>query len=169
MNQHSEQDQKLFDAAKYWANKPIKKFVVTLSCRESDATETRIFAASCSDRASEFAVKNSDLLSPVVKDIHLATPGELGCEPVAVDLQMIKPPQPIKFPIDWTGYDLKPLFASQKPLTVSVLAAALADCLAMMQACEQHNNRPLEWPDPVGTTEWDVTIAVAALALKEVV
>lgn len=163
MIQHSEQDQKLFDAAKYWANKPIKKFVVTLACRESDATETRIFAASCSDRASEFAVQNSDLAGALVKEIRLATPEDLGCELV---VQMPCSTQKLITKTTAVGMtDPKGVVA----LKITQLASALADCLSMMQACEQHNNRPLEWPDPVGTTEWDVTIAVAALALKEAV
>ncbi|WP_288739509.1 hypothetical protein [uncultured Rheinheimera sp.] len=151
MNLYSEDDKKLFDAARFWENKPIKKFVVTLGSRDSRATETRIFAANCSDRASELALQTTDLANALMREIRLATPDDLGCEAL---------PQ-----IHCAS--LKPVTAPSPEPKIQQLAAALADCLALMQACEQHREKPNEWADPVGSGEWDVSIAVAALVLKE--
>lgn len=198
-----------FDAAMFWANKPIKKFVVTLFCRDADKTETRIIAAGCSDRASELALKTTDLANAVIREIRLATPEDLGCHPVSANDYQIKPILPTAVTKTWLGVDMAagdsltnkfidpriiafaenyglshfagpagketyllgnaPAMAAVRQLKQqhASLAAALADCLVVMQQCDQHANAPRLWPNPVGGLEWDTAVAAAALILRE--
>ena len=175
MSDHNQLDQTLFDAATYWANKPIKKFVVCLVSRANDEQEQRIFAANCSDRASELALHNSDLQSPAVKEIRLATLADLELESMPAVIKLKEPS-----PSEWRQILLQQTLTARKvmPLItgntskmlphIRPLAAALIDCLVQMQACEQHQAKPEAWPNPVGSEAWDIAVAVAALALKGV-
>jgi hypothetical protein len=166
-----------FDAALYWANKPIKKFVVTLFSRRENRDETRIFAASCSDRASELALANSDLIEPVIREVRLATPEDLGAELVTHDpvTEVAKNCGLTKFVLPGMASNMfllgnAPAMAAVQQLQQQHqrLSGVLADCLSVFQACEKHSKLPAEWPSPINTMEWDVTVRTAALALKEV-
>lgn len=166
-----------FDAALYWANKPIKKFVVTLFSRRYSREETRIFAASCSDRAAELALSNSDLIEPHIREVRLASPEDLGAELVVHDpvSEIAKSCGLTKFVLPGMAGNMYLLGNAPAMAAVQLLqqqhqrlSGVLADCLSVFQACEKHSKLPAEWPSPVNTMEWDVTVRTAALALKEV-
>lgn len=167
-----------FDAALYWANKPIKKFVVTLQCKVTGVSEVRLLAASCSDRAADLAMTNTDLTAPAVQEIRLATPQDLGCEQTGMPVkdkshELAKATGLTRFNLPGTPqlYLLgnAPAMAAVQQLQQqhARLAAALADCLVVMQQCDQHANAPRLWPNPVGGLEWDIAVAAAALILRE--
>lgn len=193
-NKLTRQDQQAFSVALYWANKPIKKFVVTLS--DGTTKETRMFGTSNSDRAAELALANTDLNreTAVVKEIRLATPEDLGttvqhkntpatnnAEPEPDTLCRMPPRIAAmaaenglkQFAVPGSGelYLLgnAPAIAAVQRLQQQhqQLAAALADCLAMMQLCDQHKLYQTDWSNPVGVLEWDITVAAAALVLKQ--
>lgn len=178
MTRLAEQDKPLFDAAMFWADKPIKKYVVTLFCRASSNTETRIFAAGCSDRASELALSTTDLPNAAVREVRLATPVDLGCEPAPVHdraSDIAKASGLTKFSLPGMATNMYLLGNAPAMAAVQLLqqqhqrlTTALADCMTMLQACEQHKKFPTAWNCPVGVLEWDVTVAAAALVLKEV-
>lgn len=167
-----------FDVAMFWANKPIKKFVVTLQCRATGASEVRLLAASCSDRAADLALTNTDLTAPAVQEIRLATPQDLGCEQTGVPAQdksheLARATGLTRFNLPGTPqlYLLgnAPAMAAVQQLQQqhARMAAALADCLIVMQQCDQHANAPRLWPNPVGGLGWDTAVAAAALILRE--
>ena len=166
-----------FDAAVYWAKKPIKKYVVTLYSRSNGDEEQRLFAASCSDRASELALSTSDLFEPVIREVRLATPDDLGAAPVLHDpvSDIAKSCGLTKFVLPGMAGNM--FLLGNAPAIAAVqllqqqhqrLSGVLADCLSVFQACEKHRKLPEEWPSPVNTMEWDVTVRTAALTLKEV-
>ncbi|MCL1076482.1 hypothetical protein [Shewanella dokdonensis] len=167
-----------FNAALYWSNKPIKKFVCTLRDRETGKLEQCVYGASCSDRAAELALENTALNreTTLVVDIHLATPEELGCEvtaplPIEQKLTQIAEAnalQTFRLQQHFLLGNLPAITAVENlKHHCSRLGAALADTLAMLQVCEMHRRCPEDWPDPVNTMEWDVAVAAAALVLKE--
>lgn len=131
-----------FNAAMFWADKPIKKFVCTL--RGNGKTETRIYGASNSDRAAALALENTDLDPEVavILDIHLATPSELGCVPV-------------------TALSDSPIRTKEQKLQFQCqqLGSALAQCVDMMQCRISGNN--------IDTSKWMLVISNASKALKE--
>lgn len=179
MTRLTEQDKPLFDAALFWADKPIKKYVVTLFCHHSGKTNIEILAASCSDRASEIAIQNTLLPDAVVREIRLATPEDLGCEPIPAHdraSDIAKASGLTKFSLPGMAGNMYLLGNAPAMAAVQLLqqqhqrlSAALADCLAMMQRAEQHQSNPRLWANPINVAAWDVATTAGHLVLKEAV
>jgi len=170
-------DKAQFDAALFWADKPIKKFVCTV--REAGKFETRIYGATCSDRAAELALENTELNrdSAVVVEMRLATPEDLGCVPAVMPSVKEKM---LAFAAHHQLGEVRldnpaQLLIGNLPAIAAVnalkeqhgrLCSALVDCLAVMNECEKHQNFPKTFANPVGGLGWDATIAAARLLLK---
>ncbi|MCU8087659.1 hypothetical protein [Shewanella sp. SM21] len=171
-------DQAQFDAAMYWADKPIKKYVCTL--REAGKFETRIYGATCSDRAAELALDNTELNreSATVTEVRLATPEDLGCvlmPPPSVKAKMLTFAANHKLGEVCIGDSAQQLLIGNLPAIAAVnelkdqharLCRALVDCLAVMGECEKHKSFPKTFASPVGGLGWDATMATARLLLK---
>mgnify|MGYP003624183121 CR=1 FL=1 len=174
-------DQAQFDAAMYWADKPIKKFVCTV--REAGAFEIRIYGATCSDRAAELALENTEFNrdTATVIEVRLATPEDLGC------VQIPSPSIKAKMLTFAANHKLGEVHLGEsshnKTLlligNLSAIAAvnelkdqhsrlcrALVDCLAVMGECEKHQHYPKTFNNPVGGLAWDATVATARMLLK---
>jgi hypothetical protein len=173
-------EQNQFDAAMYWADKPIKKFVCTVRCGLSGKTQVSIYGAKCSDRAAELALDNCEFEreAATVIEVRLATPEDLGCMPTTAPSLKEKM---LTFAADHKLGELR-LDDSHTQLLIGNLSAiaavnqlreqhtrlgrALVECLGLMNACEKHRLYPRTFEDPVGSLGWDTSLATARLLLK---
>ena len=77
-----------FNPGEYWADKPLKKWVVVLE-RQSRGrvvrTDTKIVSASTERRAKQTAVANSYIDPTHVRSVRLATPRDLGCTMMIIE------------------------------------------------------------------------------------
>ncbi len=167
-----------FDAALYWADKPIKKFVCVVKSLDNDEKQELICGSSNSDRAAEIALENSHLKAPLIcSDVRLATPDDLGALPTT--LPSIKE-KLHSFAVNNGLHEIN-LHNAGHILIGNVtainqvnelkdqhgrLCSALADCLAIMSQCEQHKDYPKSFDNPIGSLAWDATVATARLLLK---
>jgi len=166
-----------FDAALYWAGKPIKKYVCTVK-DECGETQTVICGSSTSDRATEIAIQNSYLTGSLVcTEVRLATPEDLGATTI------LQPTIKEKLHQFAKGNNLQELnitdghvLIGNAPAIAYVntikaqhvrLTAALTDCLAIMAQCQQNHDYPKTFDSPIGTLAWDATVATARLLLQE--
>lgn len=135
-----------FNAETYWADKPVKKFSIVL--RNGTTEQNMIVAARNEDAARAAALENTflDASAAVVVSAQLATPEDLGLS-IQQDQNLI------------TERDLA---AENRRLR-----AALSDCVDMMQQCQQWDNEPLLDGCPIGSVEWDITVAMAYQLLSE--
>ena len=135
-----------FNIESYWANKPVKKFSVLL--RAGMAEHSLIVAAKSEDSARATALENTylDADAAVVISARLATPEDLGIEMDEKEVNAIE----------------RDLLAENQRLR-----AALSDCVDMMQQCQQWDNEPLLDGCPIGSVEWDVSVAMAYQLLSE--
>jgi hypothetical protein len=71
-----------FNAAEYWADKPLKKWVVRLERQSRGRAvemDTKIVAARTQGSAKKTAIANSFINPTHIHSVRLATPIDLGC------------------------------------------------------------------------------------------
>ncbi len=135
-----------FNAEAYWADKPVKKFSIVL--RTAVDEQNLIVAARNEDAARAAALENTflDASAAVVVSAQLATPEDLGLS--------TQPDRSIITERDLAAENIR-------------LRAALSDCVDMMQQCQQWDSEPLLDGCPIGSVEWDVTVAMAYQLISE--
>lgn len=76
----------IFNAQEYWADKPVKKWVVWLERRRGRKVlkdDIKIVSARTERGAKDTAVANSMIEPTHIRSCQLATPWDLGCTPTA--------------------------------------------------------------------------------------
>ncbi|AZZ97985.1 hypothetical protein [Pseudoalteromonas sp. R3] len=164
-----------FDAALYWANKPIKKFVCTIKSDNGEMHQC-ICGSSCSDRAAEIAIENSHLQGVLTcTEIRLATPEDLGAtatlQPTIKEkLRRFASSNDLR-EVDSGGHLLVgnlPAIEHVNALKAQCnhLSVALVDCLALMAQCQQYQEYPKLFSNPINSLPWQATIETARALLK---
>lgn len=166
-----------FNAALYWADKPIKKFVCTIK-NKSGNTQIVICGSSTSDRAADIALENSYLTGELTCiEVRLATPTDLG----AVPMETTSTQEKLHQFAHTNG--LKELNLTDSHILVGNLPAiehvntlkklcdhlsvALVDCMALLAQCEQNQNHPTIFNNPIGSLSWQATLETTRDLIKQ--